>query len=135
MARNGKRLGFLPGWRIFSYVILAFNVLMLVWVIAGAASNSGHATNCGSLDQQTCDSATHAGTAIGVGILIVFWALLDVILAVLWLVTNRKKSRPCPACGTPVKNGEFQCGRCGFDFRAALPPQPSYPAQRPRPGP
>jgi hypothetical protein len=126
MARNGKRLGFLPGWRIFSYAILIFNLLMLIWVIAGIASGSGHATDCGTLDQQTCDNAAHVGTGIGVAILIVFWALLDVILGVLWLVTNRSKSRSCPVCGRDVKKGLVQCGNCGYDFRAQLQQPAGY---------
>lgn len=35
MKRRQRRLAFLPGWRIFTYVILAFNVLMLAWIIGG----------------------------------------------------------------------------------------------------
>lgn len=126
-----KRLGFLPGWRIFSYVILLFNVLMLVWIIAGAASSSG-AHNCGSLDSSTCAAANNAGTAIGVGILIVLWALGDVILGVLWMVT-RPRGRDCPACGERVKRGVMRCGSCGFDFRSMAQPQPQFAPPPPPP--
>lgn len=113
-----KRLGLLPGWRVFTYVILTINALFLIWVIVGAASGSGHATNCGSLDQQTCDSAAHAGTAIGVALIIVFWAVVDVILGILWLVT-KPRGRDCPVCGHGVKRGRTVCPECGFDFAAA----------------
>jgi len=116
-----RRLGFLPGWRIFTYVILAFNLLMLVWVIVGAASASGTPSDCGTLDAATCNSASDAGTAIGVGLLIVLWALGDVILGVLWLVT-RPRGRDCPACGERVRRGVMTCRSCGFDFRRMLTP-------------
>jgi hypothetical protein len=141
-----KRLGFLPGWRIFTYVILAFNLLMLIWVIAGAASANGTPTDCGTLDAQTCNDAADAGTAIGVGILIVLWVFGDIILGILWLVTNRGKKRDCPVCGKGVKKGAVTCRSCGFDFRAAggqqmgwmpppgAPPQAAYPPPAMPPG-
>lgn len=116
MARNGKRLGFLPGWRIFTYVILAINLIFLIWVIAGANSGNGQPTDCNGLDAQTCNDAQNAGTAIGVGLIIVLWAIVDLILGVLWLITNRK-TRDCPVCGHNVKKGQMQCRNCGHDFR------------------
>lgn len=114
--KKRKKLGFLPDWRVFTYVILAFNLLMLVWIISGAASAGGEATDCGTLDQETCEAAEAVGTGIGVVILFVFWVLGDIILGILWLVTNRSK-RTCPACGSSVKKGLFQCSNCGHDFR------------------
>lgn len=120
MTKRDKRLGFLPHWRIFTYVILAFNLLMLIWVIAGAAGGSGQPTDCGVLDAETCNDASDAGTAIGVALLIMLWAFGDIILGILWLITNRKKTRECPACGHDVKKGIFVCNRCGYDFRSAL---------------
>lgn len=118
MAANGKRLGFLPNWRILTYVILAFNLLMLIWVIGGAAGSSGDATDCGSLDQETCNAAEDIGTGIGVILLIVLWALGDIILGVIWLITN-KKGRTCPSCGRSVKAGLTVCPGCGFNFQQA----------------
>lgn len=76
---------------MFTWVILAVNVLFLIWIIVGVASGSGNATNCGALSQQTCNDAGHAGTAIGVALIIVFWAVVDVILGVLWLVTRKRE--------------------------------------------
>lgn len=118
MARNGKRLGFLPNWRIFTYVILVVNLIMLIWVISGAASGSGQPSDCGSLSAESCNDAQNVGTAIGVGILIFLWVALDVILGIIWLITNRRKTRDCPVCGRDVKKGELVCS-CGYDFRAA----------------
>jgi hypothetical protein len=114
-----KRAGFLPGWRKFTYVILAFNVLMLVWVIAGIASSSGNATDCGSLSQETCNAAEDVGTGIAVFGVVVLWALVDVILGVVWMVTRGSK-RACPVCGNSVKKGMVVCPSCGFDYRRQL---------------
>jgi hypothetical protein len=107
-----------PKWRPFTWVILVINVLFLVWVIAGASTASGNATDCGVLSQQTCNSARNAGTAIGVGIIMFLWVFADVILGVLWLIT-RPRRRPCPACGNEVKKGITKCPNCGYDFAAA----------------
>jgi H+/Cl- antiporter ClcA len=118
--KGHKRLGFLPDWRIFTYVILLFNLIMLIWVIAGASSGSGTPSDCGSLDAETCNNAQNAGTAIGVALLIVLWVLVDIILAIAWLITNRSSGRSCPVCGHNVKKGVMQCKSCGYDYRAQL---------------
>jgi hypothetical protein len=102
-----------PHWRKMTWVILIFNAIMLIWVIAGAAS--GHPTNCNGLSTQTCNDAYNAGKGIGVGILIVLWALGDVILGTIWLVT---RGRSCPVCGKGVRKGIVVCKSCGHDFRA-----------------
>jgi hypothetical protein len=123
VAKNGKRLGFLPDWRIFTYVILIVNALFLIWIIAGASSdNDTTAKNCGSLDVKTCNDAQNVGKGIGVTIIIVLWVIVDIILLVLWLITNRKK-RDCPVCGNSVKKGQMTCKNCGHDFRQQYAPQ------------
>ena len=91
MAKNGKRLGFLPGWRKGTYIILVFNLFMLAWIIIAASSGSvasGDATNCGSLSQSACNTAEGIGTSIAEMLLIPLWAMGDISLAVIWLVTN-----------------------------------------------
>ena len=128
MAKNGKRLGFLPGWRKGTYVVLIFNLIMLAWIISGVLSASGDATNCGSLSQSACNTAQGIGTGIGVMLLIGLWAMGDIILGVIWLVTNGKKGRDCPVCGNIVKKGLLACQSCGHDFRAAAVPFGAAPA-------
>jgi predicted nucleic acid-binding Zn ribbon protein len=109
-----QRSAHFPRWRIFTWVILAFNLLMLIWVISGIASN---ARNCSGLtgDALTNCQAGNVGTGIGVGLLILLWALGDIILGVLWLVT-RPRTRDCPVCGNGVRSGMTQCRTCGYDF-------------------
>lgn len=162
MAKNGKRLGFLPDWRIFTYFILIMNIVFLIWIIAGANSSTSK-KDCGTLSAQACHDATNVGKGIGIALVIGLWVAFDVIFGIIWLITNRKK-RDCPVCGHSVKKGRVQCGNCGHDFRqqyapAGAPqqyspqgypqgPQPQYgwnqqqgpqggqqPPRRPGPGP
>lgn len=78
------------GLRKMSWFILVVNALFLVWVIVGAAT-AGHATNCGTLDKQTCQAATDVGTGIGVAIIVVIWVVVDFILLIIWLVTRPRQ--------------------------------------------
>ncbi len=106
---------------MFTYVILLVNVIFLIWIIAGAASTSGHATDCGTLTQETCDSARNVGAGIGIGIIIFLWAAADVILGIVWLITRPNK-RHCPVCGSSVRKGQTECVACGYDFRSGAHP-------------
>jgi hypothetical protein len=117
MAKNGKRLGFLPGWRKGTYIVLLFNLAMLAWVIGGTASAAKDA-NCGA--DEACQAGTAVGTAIGVGLIIALWVAGDVILGIIWLVTNRKKTRECPHCGSDVKKGLVACPRCSYSWAATV---------------
>lgn len=81
--------------RIFLWVFLAIQALFVIWVIAGAASGHSAAVNCHDqyLTHAQCASATNTGTAIGVGLIIVFWAVVDVILGVsygVWKLAARR---------------------------------------------
>jgi hypothetical protein len=128
VAPRDKRLGFLPKWRILSYVIIAFNILMLIWVFSAAGTTG----TCNESDpdlQSACETGEAVGTGLAIVLLIFLWAIIDVILGVIFLVTNRSKSRECPACGTDVKKGVMVCHRCGFDFMAAAQGRhASYPS-------
>lgn len=70
--------------RIFLWVFLAVQILFIVWIIAGIASNGGHATNCGTLSQTDCDNAKNVGKGLGVAIIVVFWIVVDFLLAVVY---------------------------------------------------
>lgn len=77
--------------RKFTWFILVVNALFLIWVISGAASAHGHATGCGTLSQADCDSAKDVGTSIGVFLIVAFWAFVDIILGIMWLVTRKRQ--------------------------------------------
>ena len=116
----------MPKWRPFSWVILVINILFLVWIIVGIAASKP--TDCGSLTAEQCSDVNAVGTGIGVAIIIVFWAMVDVILGVVWLVTRPKgKTRPCPVCGTDVKKGVTVCPSCGYNFATGAQPTPGTP--------
>ncbi|WP_431678566.1 hypothetical protein [Kitasatospora sp. KL5] len=123
----------LPHWRFFTWVILLFNLVMLIWLVSGVAST---ARDCDGLvgNALTDCEASNVGTGIGATLIVVLWAMGDVILGVLWLVTDRRGRRDCPVCGNGVRRGVLVCGSCGYDFRAAAA-QPQAGGERPRPGP
>ncbi|MFJ9124827.1 MULTISPECIES: hypothetical protein [unclassified Streptomyces] len=66
--------------RVFLWFFLAVQALFLVWMIAGA--NSGGSGDCGTLDAQTCKDAGDVGTAIGLGLVLALWAVVDIILGI-----------------------------------------------------
>lgn len=88
--------------RVFLWVFLAIQVIFVIWIIAGAATKTGPtqaqiAQGCYHhawypLFKSQADCVTHfggalndagnAGKAIGVGLVIVFWMVVDVILGV-----------------------------------------------------
>lgn len=105
-------------WRFMTWVFLAFNALMAVWLIAGvnAASNS----ECSpGISISACEAGNDVGTAIGAGIILFFWFIGFVVLGLLWFMT-RTRGRPCPVCGHGVKIGVTLCGSCGHDFALAV---------------
>ena len=115
----------MPRWRFMTWLILAFNLLMAAWLIFGVGGAVNNA-DCGSQVDQAAQDACEGATAVGAGIggifIFVLWALGDVILGVLWLVTKSSK-RDCPGCGHGVKEGVTACKKCGYDVRQQGQPQ------------
>lgn len=109
---------FVPKWRKATWALFIFSVLMLIWVVSGIASSGGHATNCGSLDQSSCDAARNIGAGIGVTLLFVIWFIGFIILSLVWLM-SRPRHRACPRCGNDVKKNVMLCRKCGYDFASA----------------
>lgn len=70
--------------RVFWWFFLAVQILFLIWIIAGASSGSGTPADCGTLDVKTCNNASDAGTAIGVALIVVFWVIVDFLLALIY---------------------------------------------------
>jgi hypothetical protein len=89
------KVGWMHRLRPASWALLAFNALMLAWLIAGLASANQQAhKQCAHQQlQQLCTAATHTGEAIGAGIIVFVWVAGDVIGGVLWLVTNASAAR------------------------------------------
>jgi hypothetical protein len=106
-----------PSWRPLTWVVLGVQVLFVIWLILGI--NAASDSNCSNSEYaDACRAGEAIGTGIGIGLIILLWALVDVILGVVWMVTNKGK-RTCPVCGRNVKKGLLVCTGCGFDFAAA----------------
>jgi hypothetical protein len=101
-----------------TWFILIVQALFVFWIIAGASSVSDSCAGLTGYDLDFCQAGTAVGASIGIGLIIVLWAFVDVILGVIWLVTGRS-SRSCPTCGKDVKKGVTTCKSCGFDFARA----------------
>ena len=88
--------------RPFGWIIIAFNVYYL------------YAFGKGVIDLGSDDLAVGMYAIMSLFI----WAIINVILYVLYRVTARKQ-RKCPACDSTVKAGLTSCSKCNFDFMKA----------------
>lgn len=89
--------------RVFTWIIVGVNALFVLGMIL-ALSGGGDAAEQTCAGQtfdefytkQDCLDAANAGAAIGGGILffaiLLVWALVDVILGVLWMVTRKRSA-------------------------------------------
>ena len=102
-------------WRKMTWVLNIWNVIFLIWIIAGVSDRASESCPAGD---DLCIDASDAGTAIGVGLIIFLWFIGFVVLALVWFMT-RRRGRLCPVCGEDVKRGATVCKSCGHDFAAA----------------
>jgi hypothetical protein len=105
-----------------TWVLVAWCALILIWAIAGGASNSA-SQYCSEhpsayLSVKACEEARNAGTGIGVALILFVGFIGFVFFSTIWLMTKPKR-RTCPACGTDVLTGMTLCDGCGHDFAAA----------------
>lgn len=108
-----------------TWVLNLWNVLFLIWIIAGVSDRASE--NCPPGDE-LCISASDAGTGIGVALVILLWFLGFIVLSLVWFMT-RGRSRLCPHCGNDVKKGRTTCKSCGYDFTVGG--KPTADAQAP----
>ena len=73
--------------RVFMWFFLAVQALFILWIAVGAAGNAQEATNLTGTDAD----AYAAGTAIGIGLILVLWFVVDAILFMVWAVTKLAK--------------------------------------------
>lgn len=107
-------------WRKMTWVLNIWNLIFLIWIIAGISDRASK--NCPpGPNHQLCVSASDAGTGIGVGIVFLLWFLGFVVLSIIWFMT-RRAGRVCPHCGEDVKKGRTTCKKCGYDFTTGTNP-------------
>lgn len=80
------------GHRPFTWVILAVQVVFVAWLVYGFAQAGKAVNNCDAQTYvQACKDGAGLGTALGVGLVLFLWVMVDIILGVIWLVTKRDK--------------------------------------------
>ena len=77
--------------RVFLWVFLAVQVLFAIWMISALGSGSGQPTDCGSLDAETCNTASDVGTGIAVVLIIGVWFFVDCFMAVAYAVVKMSR--------------------------------------------
>ncbi len=75
--------------KIVKWLFIGFNILMLVWLIAGFVAT-------GDVMDQAASDAEQAGAAIGatigMGLILAVWAIGDIILGIFVLLTRGTKT-------------------------------------------
>lgn len=113
-------------WRPLTWFVLVVQGLFIWWLIAGMSNVSQQTAECANQAySDACEAGTAIGASIGIGMIIFLWALIDVILGVIWMVTNKTRlpkapkgffSRRCTRCSAvqnvPMNQGEFECWQC-----------------------
>ncbi len=74
--------------KIVKYTFIAFNILMLIWLIGGMSSASEGISNADSEAEQ---AGATIGTGIGAMLIIFIWVAGAVILGIITLLTRAKK--------------------------------------------
>lgn len=75
-------------WRKMTWAILAWSVIMLVWIVAAVADRPSK--DCAPGDE-LCIGASDVGTGIGVGLVIVLWAVGFFVLSAIWFMSRRDR--------------------------------------------
>jgi hypothetical protein len=63
--------------RVFLWVFLAIQAIFVIWLISAGFSTDHAVTHCTGFD---CKGATETGSAIGIGLVVAFWAFVDIII-------------------------------------------------------
>ncbi len=116
-----------PRWRKMSWAIVAWCVVMALWIV-GAIISADPANDCArEAYRGACEAGSTAGSGIAVVALWFIWFFGFIALSLIWFMT-RPKGRNCPACGEQVKRGHTKCPSCDFDFAAAVDHESPHPA-------
>jgi hypothetical protein len=116
----------MTSWRPLTWFVLVVQGLFIWWLFAGMSNISQQTAECANQAySDACEAGTAIGASIGIGMIIFLWALIDVILGVIWMVTNKSRlpkapkgmyAARCARCGVgqnlPVGQAEFACWQC-----------------------
>lgn len=115
-----------PHWRKATWALAIFNVLILIWLIAGIAATSNECPGMTDGQLSICQAGTAVGAGLGVTLIVIIWFIGFVVLGLVWLM-SRPSRRQCPRCGNDVKKGLTVCRSCGYDFAQATAQVPAPP--------
>ncbi|KUN92342.1 hypothetical protein [Streptomyces resistomycificus] len=79
-------------WRVLTWLIIAFNLGMLLWLVVALDAAAEGDGSCGG---ELCREANEPGSTTGAWLVIFFWLTGAVLLGVAWLITHRTE-RPGP---------------------------------------
>lgn len=80
-----------PRWRKMTWTIWVWNALILIWIIGGTSSRPSQSCQADAyLSKHDCISASDAGTAIGVGLIVFLWFMGFIVLSLVWFMTRPK---------------------------------------------
>ncbi len=88
-------------WRKMTWVLIAWSVLVVIWIIVGVNS-----AECETAEFQ---DACEAGTSLGVGLILFLGFMGFVILALVWFMTRPREVRIVNA--GPAQTGSPMMGR------------------------
>lgn len=78
--------------RKVTWVILIFNVAMLAWfVYAANVETPVNCTGVAPADLAECENDTIEGAGVGTLLIFGLWLVGDVVLALWWIVTRRRR--------------------------------------------
>lgn len=78
------------GQRPLTWVIVAWNVLMGIWLLYGLGTTGSQMAGCANeIYQGACEAGTTIGAGIAIGGILFLTAVVDVILGVIWAVTKK----------------------------------------------
>ena len=86
-------------WRKFTWFILVVNILFLIWIISigvGASDTPDECKDFVEFELEICKDLYDLGSGIATTLIVYLWAAADVILGIVWLVTNRSGKRDAP---------------------------------------
>lgn len=90
-----------PGWgpppqqprrrrRVFKWVILVINGLFLWWIVSAVGGIADDCAGKVGSELEACETGTALGGGLVFSFILALWALVDVILLVIFVVTRRQ---------------------------------------------
>lgn len=76
-------------WRFFTWVILVVQALFILWMAYALFSTSDDCTGLSGNLADACKAGAAIGLGVGFVVILFVWSLVDIILGVIWVVTNK----------------------------------------------